>query len=114
MTKKKIHYIYDLLYYAIFMLIPVLGYLIHLHHFDNVTLISFFSEMGVLDTNVIFTALVEMFGTNGYLPLIESTSTLFYVFTYMAIVSLLHLVIDMIMFIPKLAHKYLTNFAEKE
>lgn len=114
MSKKKINYLYDLLYYAIFMLIPVIAYIIHLHHFDNITLMSFFQEFGILSDNIIFTTLVDMFGTNGYLPLIDSTSTLFYLFTYMAIVVLIHLVYDVIMFIPKLAHKYLSSYAERE
>lgn len=114
MGKKKISWLYDLLYYGLFTLIPIIAYVVHLHHFDNVTLISFFEDMGILNTNVIFTAFVDMFGTNGYLPLIDDSSVLFYMFTYIGIVTILHLVLDFIIFIPRLAHKYMTYFCNKE
>lgn len=114
MSKKKINYLYDILYYALFSLIPIIAYIVHQHHFADATLMSFFQEFGILNTNVIFTALVDMFGTNGYLPLLDSTSVVFYMFTYMAIVVIVHLVIDFIIFIPRLAHKYLNYFYNKE
>lgn len=114
MSKKKLNFLYDMLFYAFFTLIPIIAYLIHQHHFDNVTLISFFTEFEILSSNPIYDALIQMFGTNGYLPLLADTSVVFYMFTYMAMVILLHLVIDFIVFIPRLAHKYLNYFYNKE
>ena len=114
MSKKKISWLFDLLYYAAFVLIPIVAYIIHQNHFDNVTLISFFNEFGINDSSVIFTCFTQMFGTTGFLPLMADSSVMFYIFTYMSIVVLMHLVFDFVMFIPKLAHKCLTYFTDKE
>ena len=114
MSKKKINYLFDLLYYAAFILIPIGAYLFHQFKFEDVILLSFFNEFGIDSTNVIFQCFVDMFGSNGFLPLMADDSTLFYIFTYMSIVVLMHLVFDFLMFIPKLAHKCLTFFGEKE
>lgn len=114
MRKNKISFIYDLLYYAFFMIMPILAYLISCHHNTGITLIDFFTEFGIDNTNVIYTAFVQMFSsTSGYLPLISDTSTLFYMFTYMFIVVIMHLVFDILAFIPKLAHHYLNYYKEK-
>ena len=112
MRKSKINYIYDLVYYAFFAIIPIIAYLISCNHHDNLTLVAFFTEFGIDSTNIVFQSFVDMFGTNGFLPLLSDTSTLFYLFTYMSIIVFMHLVFDLLVFLPKLAHCYLDKYVK--
>lgn len=110
MRKKTLNHLYDLLYYAFFMIIPIVAFLIANIHHSDVTLLSFFNEFGINSSNVIFIAFQDFFGSTGFLPLIADNSTLFYMFTYMSVIVLMHLVFDLLVFIPKLAHHYLNIF----
>lgn len=114
MTKRKFNYIFDVLFYTFFILMPIIAYIIHLHHYDNVSLIDFYTQFGIIQSNVIYTSLVDIFGTNGVFPIIADNSVLFTIFTYMIIVNLIHLMVDFLLFIPNICHKYLNYFYQSE
>lgn len=114
MSKKKFNYIFDVLFYCFFTIMPILAYVIHLHHFNDATLLSFFQQFDIINTNVIFTSLEQLFGTTGIFPMFDDGSVIYYIFTYMIMINLLHLFVDFILFIPNICHKYLNYFYQKD
>ena len=67
--------------------------------------------LNVLQDNIIFTTLSDIFGTGGVLPFFQSTDLIIF-FTYYICVYLLHLLVDFVIFIPRLAHKWLNHFTQ--
>lgn len=64
--------------------------------------------------NPVYTTLVSIFGENGVLPFFSEYSVIFTYFTYFVSVYLLHLVVDFILFIPRLCHKWMNKFTQSE
>lgn len=111
MRKRNIKYTTDTIFWYIIYLLPVLILLLSLLTTplaDVVTIVenSTFAELG---NTFIFQTLDDIFGINGVLPLFTGTTNVFvlYYMTYFVSVMLLHLLVDFILFIPRLAHKFL-------
>lgn len=61
--------------------------------------------------NIIVNTLVDCFGENGILPLFKGREV-FIVFAWYVCVVICHLVVDFLLFIPKLCHKWMKNATE--
>ena len=72
------------------------------------TFSSYLAQFGLSGDNVVYQALKDFFGTNGVIHFFYDDSALLLYFTYFVSVELVHLVIDFILFIPRLAHKWLS------
>lgn len=108
MRKKTILILVDRLFWALILLLPLIILVVgDIHH--ELTLMSIFTDLGINTNNFIYTALNDMFGSSGVLPLFTSNSSLMIYFTYIVIVELLHLFIDFIIFIPRLSHKWMNS-----
>lgn len=122
MRKRTIKYISDKLLWLIAMLMPLIYCLVVNLHFteanDPIYLSDIFVEsaygFGMLQNNMILEVINGMFGSAGVMPLWSNDSYIPYFITYLCTIVLVQLVFDIIMFIPKLAHKYLHAWTQDE
>ncbi len=103
MRTKTVEMIVDRGFWALVLIMPVLAYLIINHH-GRADFITVLSQFNVTDTNVVYTTLVEIFGTGGYLDMFDTTTTnpiLLYMCFFFS-VEVVHVIIDVLLFIPKI------------
>ena len=118
MTKKTNKYICEFAW-LIVQILPLIGYLIAIRSnvLENGTLLTFESFMNKFlgffapHGSIINITLEQVFGKNGLLP-IMSQNVINYV-TYFIAVEIIHLIADVLLFIVRLAHKWLDGFISK-
>lgn len=111
MRKKSISCLFDNLMWYLLYLLPLFLLLIYLVRTGTVVdLSTIFSDFGldILTNNQILVALSSLFGSSGVVPLFASESILVY-FSYFISVFVVHLAVDFLLFIPRLAHKWLNK-----
>ncbi len=111
MRKKTVKNVCDYVFWYVLYLLPVVLYIVRAINAETLpTLEQFFVTTfgNVASTNVVYVALQDIFGLGGVFPVFESNA-LFYVFTYYVCVYIIHLAVDFLIFIPKIAHKWLDN-----
>lgn len=119
MRKKTVNHLADTIFWYVLYFLPVIAYVLYLVACEPMSAVpvvnmgDFVAQIGLQfdSTNVIYSALVDLFGPGGILPLINSTA-IFSVLTYYASVYIVHLAVDVLIFIPRLAHKWLDSFAK--
>lgn len=110
MKKKKVlMIIIDNLFWMLIMLIPVMVLFITKEDFSTVL-----SQFGINDSNIIYTTLGELFGGSGIFPIFTDGSPFLLYFTFLVIIELMHLFVDFLVFIPRLAHKWFDSFTRTE
>lgn len=118
MRKKTIKYGIDKILWLFLMLLPLLLFAIQAHHFgiESMTILDVFqSSLGFdLTDGIIVDAVNAFIGPNGYVPLIDSINIIPYYIQWLCIVVIVQLVYDFLMFIPKIAHKYMHKFTQDE
>ncbi len=112
MRKRTISCLFDNIMWYLLYLLPLVVYLFVVIRTGN--LLSLSSAMntaglGILESNVIFNSLNSLFGSAGVMPLFVSTDLLLY-FSYFISVWLCHLAVDVLLFIVRLAHKFMDCF----
>jgi len=114
MRKRTITHFFDTLMWYLLYLLPVLVFLFALLAMPLPDLCSYVSNspISAIKDTFIFEALDSVFGANGLLPLFSGSANVFllYYATYFISVMLLHLFVDFLVFIPRLAHKWMSNF----
>lgn len=107
-TQKNL---FDNIFWYLIYLLPLIIWIVVSFRTGNIVSLSNALEtMGlkVLENNQILTNLSEIFGSNGILPLFVSTDILLYI-SYFICVFLIHLFVDFLLFIPRIAHKWLNK-----
>ena len=107
--KKMLMIIIDNLFWMLIMIIPVMVLFITKQDFSVVL-----AQFGINDSNVIYTTLVEIFGASGLFPLFKDNSPFLLYFTFLVVVELMHLFVDFLVFIPRIAHKWFDSFTRTE
>lgn len=120
MRKRTISNLADTIFWYLVYLLPVIGYLLYLiaEPASGTSLVafdSFFSNigLGLVSDNVVVSTLKDIFGTGGVLPLF-TTDTPFIIFGWFVCTFITHLAVDFLLFIPRLAHKWLNKFSNSE
>lgn len=117
MRKKTIKCVADTALWYVLYFLPVIAYglflFIHPSGEGSVTPISFeqfLSDIGftIVLNNPIYTVLSDIFGVNGILPFFNSNAPFIIIGWYVGMV-LFHLAVDFVLFIPKLAQKWLCD-----
>lgn len=111
MRKRTISTLADTLFWYILYALPVLAYLVTLIHFPAVPIATYFTDnLGFVfsDTNPIFTALSQLFGSDGLLPFFANDSFITIV-TWFCTVFVVHLAVDVVLFIPRFCHKLINK-----
>lgn len=109
MRKKTLKCLFDnILWYMVYML-PLLLLLIHWFKTGDVSLINAMSSsgLGIFADNPIYTSLLSIFGEDGILPLFASADVVAYC-SYFVSTFIIHLFVDFLLFVPRLAHKWMS------
>lgn len=123
-TKNRFCYKLDKTFWWIVALLPVLCYILYVGFGDVRTstgslytlpdfFVSFIMNGVGFSGNVVWKALSEIFGSSGVFPIFVSDSPLF-LFNWFIWVELFHLFFDVIVFIPRLAHKWISKAVQDD
>lgn len=130
MRKKTVSHVADTIFWYILYFLPVIGWLIYLFAFgsnpsvvseggvsSNATIVGFqsflsYSGLHVLSNNPLVTTLTSIFGAGGIYPILSPS--VINVLGYFVAVYLAHLAVDFLLFIPRLAHKWMNGFTRCE
>ena len=118
MRKKTINHLADTIFWYLIYFLPVICYLLFLIAEPSsggvaVNMETFFNSIGISLTNdnIVLATLSQIFGSNGILPLFGSTVPLV-ILSWFVSVYLAHLLVDILLFIPRLFHKYEKSFTQ--
>ena len=104
LKKKNINTLFWITIYTL----PILIVLIQsIHH--TPTLYSIVESMGIFENNIIYNTIIDIFGNNGALQLFTQNSGIVYYFTYFISMNILHIGVDVILLLPRIAQ----SFADK-
>lgn len=111
MRKRTIKCICDNFMWYLIYLLPLLCFGILLFKGETtISLLDAFNSLGlgVLPTSDVYVSINSIFGVGGLVPLFASTDLILY-FSYFVCVYVVHLCVDFLLFIPRLAHKWLSK-----
>lgn len=114
MRKKTVKCLCDnIFWYLIYLLPLILLFGVTFQTGVFTTLSSAMNSVGlnVLTDNVILNSLTQIFGQNGILPLLNNDILVY--LTYFVSVFIMHLAIDFLLFIPRLAMKWQDDLFNK-
>lgn len=113
MRKKSIFYLFDTGFWFFVSVLPLIVFLVMLWHngATGITLIDCFNacNLNIVTDNIVYTSLISLFGSDGVFPMFSSPDILVY-FTYLVLINICHLVVDILLFIPRYAHKLMDCF----
>lgn len=117
MREKTLKKLFDNIFWYAVYLLPVISFSFVLFRTGSVTSFeTVFDGLGFLinSSNPFYVALDSMFGVNGVLPMFTVGSTaLFSIVSYFGTCWLFHIAIDVLLFIPRLAHSWIESFNSK-
>lgn len=105
MRKKTIKCFFDEFFWALVYMLPIFAMLFAIARTGQlVGLQQSMTAIGcdIVSNNVVFDTLTQIFGSNGVMPLLSSDILAF--LSYFACAYLIHLAIDVLLFIPRYAH----------
>jgi hypothetical protein len=118
MTKKKISHICDKLFWGFLMILPLLVYLVYIIKNGNIyPLEQVFTDFGFgIDTSsIIYQTFTSIFGvvtgSTANIPAFLSNGVILYI-TYIVLIEIIHLIVDILLYIPRIAMKFLDKGVE--
>lgn len=112
MRKRNFAFVIDSIFWFLVSAMPIVLYGLSFlsRNYTPVALDNFFTFIGAeQDTTVVYGVLLDIFGTSGVLPLFDSPE-IFTILSYFVNVQIIHLAVDFLLFIPRLAHDFLKRF----
>lgn len=114
MSKRTFHYIKELAW-LLLALLPLFVYLA-IARASGQSLENFMTVMSeklnfINTENVIYTSIKSVFGDGGTLPIMNDGLIMYA--TYFCIIELVHLIVDVLLFIPRLAQSWIEGFERK-
>lgn len=112
MRKKTLNCFFDNLMWYLIYLMPLIIFVFYNINSGTLTSLgSIFDSIGlnILTDNVVLTTLSDVFGTGGVVPIFTNSDILIYM-SYFICVYLVHICVDVLLFIPRLGHKWLNEF----
>lgn len=120
----RFSYKLDKIFWFILSLFPLFSWFIYLFSFSGYVnspltfyawLEQIFGFMGKIQENVIFSTLYQIFSITSVASLFPALSTsLMAFFTYLITVEIVHVIYDVIVFIPRLAHKWISKAVQDD
>lgn len=115
MRERTIKNLSDNIMWYLIYLLPIIGFLILLATNNGVPIVfaDVFNNLGlqIVTDNIIVDTLTQIFGVGGVFPIFASPGLIYY-FTYFIATMIIHLAVDFLLFIPRLAHKWLGKVTE--
>ena len=123
-TKNRFAYKLDQIFWFLIAIAPFLGYFVcvafnglTVANEQDVTLPNFFVSYVLggsgFSNNIVWTTIYRIFGENGVFPIFTSEAPL-YVLNWFIWVELFHVFFDVIVFIPRLAHKWISKAVQND
>lgn len=123
-TTSRFAFKLDKIFWFFISFLPLLSWLIYLFSFSSYTVspLTFyawleqnFGFMGQIQESVIFSTFYQLFSITSVDSLFPVLSTsLMAFFTYLVTVEIVHVVYDVIVFIPRLAHKWISKAVQDD
>lgn len=112
MRKKTINSLFDNVFWYLVYMLPII--LLVVFAIKNGTFVSFSEVMSschldILTTNDLYVTLNSIFGSTGVVPLFSSPDVLMFM-SYFIGCYLVHLCVDFLLFIPRIANSWLNKF----
>lgn len=103
MRTKTLETIIDRVFWAFVLCLPMFAYLILCIHFETYNFVDLLNQFSMDSNNLVYTTLAAIFGTGGYLPYFDTTTVnpLLLYMSYFVCVELVHIIVDILLFIPK-------------
>ena len=122
MRKRTIANLVDSAFWFLVSILPLALYLITCLSYklqsatDSLTaFLPFMKSLGLVDSGLIYSSLSDLFGSSGILPLFSADNNAILLFlSYFVSVQIVHLAVDFLLFIPRLAHKYMNTLTQNE
>jgi hypothetical protein len=123
-TTSRFAFKLDKIFWFVVSFFPLFSWLIYLFSFSSYTTspLTFFAWieqnfgfMGQVQQSVIYSTLYQIFSITSVDSLFPALSTsLIAFFTYLVTVEIVHVVYDVIVFIPRLAHKWISKAVQND
>lgn len=121
MRQRTIKNIADRLFWLVVALLPILIYIGTFISYRLTTVTDtlptfaeFMANFGVSQTSIVYTSIADLFGANGILPLFANNNAILLYMAYFVSIEIVHLAVDFLVFIPRLAHKWMEKLTINE
>ncbi len=123
-TKNRFSYKLDKIFWFFIAFLPLISWVVYLYGYvhlntdPSTSLIRFSSWVQTnfllsdVSGNIVFQTLTEIFGDGGVFPLFDSNSVA--IFFWLIMVEVVHVFFDIIVFIPRLAHKWISKAVQDD
>lgn len=114
MRKRTIGNLFDSLFWYLIYSIPLFAIFSYIKNINTgielPVLSEYFSSLGLgfVSDNLVVNTLTSLFGSAGSLPLF-STDIIFIIVGWFICTFLVHLAVDILLFIPRFAHKFMSK-----
>lgn len=122
-NNTRFAYRLDKLFWFLIAFLPVILYIVYLFSNRSGTLLGFEKFLQILfnydyttglSTNPIFKVLFSLFSFSDTSAFAVLPYSLLYILTYMASIEVIHVCFDVIVFIPRLAHKWISKAVQDD
>lgn len=122
-TKNRFCYKLDKIFWWIITLFPIFAYLLFLitaslnEGVSGTTFAIFMNErLGIFYSmnSTVSEPFYRIFGPNGIIPMFSENSGLCQLFSYFVSVEIVHVLFDILVFIPRLAHKWISKAVQDD
>lgn len=113
MTKKRMMSLVRAIFWYLILLLPLICYVCTcLSDQPNVAFTEFMSNFTVTGSNPVYTFINGLFGSSGQFPALSAPVVSY--FTYFVCVEFLHVILDLVLFLPTLLHGALDKITRKD
>lgn len=123
-SNTRYSYKLDKIFWFVVSFFPLFSWLVYLFSFSSYTaspltfyawLEQNFAFMGQVSNSIIYSTLYQIFSITSVASLFPALSTsLLAFFTYLITVEIVHVIYDVIVFIPRLAHKWISKAVQDD
>lgn len=109
--KNNVVDVLDSLFWYIIYLLPIVTFLVCGRGDNALTIIEYFNEFFSLSgSNIILSTFQDIFGSDGFFSILDDSSYVFSIVSYFVTCFLIHLAVDVLLFIPRLCHYWMEAF----
>ena len=117
-TKNRFGYKLDKLFWFFIAFLPLIGWVASLLFSTSPAAFgTFITEkfgLAASDSNPFYSVFVDIFGSAGIFPLFAENSEILIMFSWLATGEIIHVLFDVLIFIPRLAHKWISKAVQDD
>lgn len=108
MRKKSCENLFDIVFWYVIYLLPLFVIILGCINGSVISIDSAFDllNIGLIRDNIVTTTLIDLFGPSGVLPFFNHYGFITFI-SYFVIANILHLVVDILLFIVRWSHSLL-------